>query len=94
MDKMIDLIMNRNGCNHAQAAMIAEDLCKIDPRLQPLLDDWIKQGKEDDDTLYEGYSINSLKESMHMRFTGALLTLNWLLRDPKTAREALSQGVM
>ena len=39
MDKMIDLIMNRNGCNHAQAAMIAEDLGKIDPRLQPLLDE-------------------------------------------------------
>ena len=91
---MIELIMERNGCNRAQAAMISEDLGRLDPRLRPLLDAWITDGKEDDDTLYEGYSVNSLKDGMHMRFTGALLTLDWLLRDPQTARKALARGVL
>lgn len=93
MEQMIDLIVERNGCSRSQAAMIAGDLSRLNPRLQPLLDAWVAEGKEDDDTLYEGYSVNSLKSGMHMLFTGALLTLDWLLRDPETARNALSRGV-
>ena len=89
----VQLIMQRNGCSETQAKVIAGDLEKLNPALKPLLQRWEETGAEDDATLYEGYSIDSLKAGYGLKFTGALLTLDWLLRDPETARRAISQGV-
>lgn len=93
MMNRVTLIMQRNGCNETQARVIAGDLEKLNPALAPLLARWEETGAEDDATLYEGYSIDSLKAKFGLKFTGALLTLDWLLRDPETARKAIAEGI-
>lgn len=86
---MKNIIMNRTGCNEKRAAIIEADLKQLHESLRPLLNRWIDEGVDSDDTLYEGYSINSLKHGFGMRFTGAILTLDWLVKDPEAAKAAL-----
>lgn len=92
MDR-IHCIMQRNGCDERQARIIAGDLEKLNPALQPLLARWEATGAQDDDTLYEGYSVSGLMERFDLKFTGALLTIDWLLRDPETAKKVIAQGM-
>lgn len=91
---MKDIIMQRLGMGEAEAELMAQDLSNVCKALKPLVEAWLETGAEEDDTLYQGYSINSLKRDYGMYFTGAVLTLDWLLQEPEKAKAALTIGVM
>ena len=93
MGRMKETVMKRQGSPEKRAEMIEKQLEKISVELQPLLQDWLDNGEVSDDTNYEGYSLNSLMADYDMMFTGAILTLDWLIRDPETAKKALKEGV-
>lgn len=90
---MKEIIKERMGCSDKKAEVIEKGLKKLCPELRPVLKEWLKTGKEDWDKMYEGFSINSLMKEYGMRFTGALLTIDWLIRDPKAAKKAIKEGV-
>lgn len=90
---MKDLLMKRLHCNEKQAEKTAANLSKISDSLRPVLDSWIKDGTFDGDKEYEGYSINTLMKKYHMQFTGALLTADWLIKEPEAAKKALKRGI-
>lgn len=41
----------------------------------------------------EGYNYKSLVEEFGMKPVGALITLDWLIREPEIAKEALKKGI-
>lgn len=41
----------------------------------------------------EGYSFEFLVSKMNMQPIGAFITLDWLLRDPQKAKNALARGI-
>ncbi len=90
---MKEIIMERMRCSGKKAETIEKKLQEICPELKPVLKEWLKTGKEDNDKMYEGFSVNSLMREYGMQFTGALLTIDWLLRDPKTAKKAIKEGI-
>lgn len=90
---MKTLIMNRLHCSEKQANIIVADLQKLSPALQPLLDAWIENGACNDDTLYNGHSLNTLCRDYGLHFTGALLTLDWLIKEPEKAAKALAEPI-
>ncbi|MBR4039926.1 MAG: hypothetical protein IKJ11_07495 [Clostridia bacterium] len=87
------IIMERLNCSEKRAAVIEHDLKEITPALQPLLDRWLRDGHCEDATQYHGYSLNRLVSEMGMRFTGALLTLDWIIKEPEEALKALSEPI-
>ena len=90
---MKELIMERIGCSGREADMIVEDLNKICPQLKPILEVWCRTGEIDEDYIYDGYSLTGLMRDYDMKFTGALLTMDWLIKEPNEAKKALKYGV-
>lgn len=86
-------IMERTGFDEAAAELMEKDLSAVCDQLKPLVQNWLETGAEDDDTMYEGYSLNSLKKAYDMYFTGAVLTLDWLIREPEKAKAAIRYGI-
>ena len=90
---MKDLIISRTGCSEQQAAIIAADLEKLSPELVPHLKAWLKDESYTFDEEFCGYSLSSLERDYGMSFTGAILTLDWLIREPDEAKKALAYGI-
>lgn len=90
---MKKIIQERQGCSEKRAEILEKELQNLSEPLKPILQAWLDNGVEDDSTLYSGYSLNSLKEAFGMKFTGAILTLDWLLKDPVAAKKALKEGI-
>lgn len=90
---MKEIIMERLQCPEKRAAVIENYLKEISPELAPLLDKWLRDGHCEDDTQYHGCSLNQLIRDKGLRFTGALLTLDWIIKDPEAALKALAQPI-
>lgn len=90
---MEKIIMERMHCTAEDAAQIAKDLTALDEQLKPVLTAWVENGPVDCNKEYNGYSLNSLMKGFGMQFTGALLTLDWLIKEPKAASAALAYGI-
>ena len=90
---MEDLIIARTGCSKGEASIIAADLETLSPELVPHLKAWLKDETYTFGEEYEGYSLSSLMRDWGMNFTGAILTLDWLIREPEAAKKALANGI-
>lgn len=90
---MKTIIQKRQGCSEERAELIEKRLKELSEPLKPMLEAWLENGTEDDLTVYNGYSIKILKEMFGMQFTGAILTLDWLIKEPTLAKKALSEGI-
>ena len=91
---MKKIIMERLNCDEKTAERLESKLKGISKELKPILDMWLKSGIEESDYQINGYSINSLVKNNGVQFTGALLTLDWLIREPKKAAMAIKKGIM
>lgn len=94
MKNMESIVMERLNCTENDAVILCNELEKIAPILVPLLDRWIEVNDESDATTYHGYSINSLRTDYGMNFIAALLTLDWIIKEPATAAAVLKEGIM
>ena len=73
------------------AAVAASELVKVAPCLKTLVEGWL-EGKNIDHESH-GYSISGLMESRHMTYPAALLTIDWLIKDPDKAKKSLDKGI-
>lgn len=53
---------------------------------------WVSTNESPNITI-EGYTYSFFIEEMQMKPIGAFITLDWLLRDPQKAINALKQGI-
>lgn len=90
---MKNIIMQRTNCTDNQAEKLEKKLSNISPRLQPILQNWLDNGIESNEEEFYGYSIDSLMKHSGLSFTGALLTIDWLLREPELATQAIQKGI-
>lgn len=88
-EKVKQLIIDRQGSTEDIADRVLKKLDGLQPQLKPIFEKWIDDPNVRDETDYYGYSLDWLMDDYGLNFTGALLTLDWLLRDPETAVEAL-----
>ena len=63
----------------------------MDPELKKLFAAWFKTGKTPE-CFVEGVSFDILVKTFRMNPVNAFLTLDWLKREPKKAKRALSGG--
>lgn len=70
---------------------ILEKIGQLNDDLREMLEKFLLNG-EIVETEVEGYSIKRLKEEHGMNEIGAILTLDWLKREPEKAKESLRRG--
>lgn len=82
--------LTSQGYNSKAASMVAMEIVKVDNRLNPLVEKWLKG--EEDDFKSHGYSIFGLMKSRSMTYPAALLTIDWLIKEPEAAKKSLERG--
>lgn len=87
------ILMDRIQCDENESKAIEDDLLAISPQLQQAVNKWLIDETIDEEIVIDGYSIKQLMDTYDMQFTGAVLTMDWLIKDPDNARIAIRQGV-
>lgn len=91
MEKIINKLISA-GYPEKAAKSTALELTQIDDSLNNALASWIENNSETDMTV-EGLTLSELQAKHKMSYPAALLTIDWLIKDPQTAREAITRGI-
>lgn len=71
--------------------MVANEMINVDRRLLPLVEKWMNG--ENVDYSCHNYSIFELMKSRGMNYPAALLTIDWLIKEPEKAKKSLMKGI-
>lgn len=85
-------ILKKRGYAEKQAKSAATELALIDPRLKEALGRWLEDETETDFSV-EGFSILGLKEKYEMTYPAALLSIDWILKEPELAISCINKGI-
>lgn len=87
----LDLLENK-GYHGADAEMMSRELSRIDKRFNSAVEAWLQTGVE---TEYEisGVKLSDLVREFKMTYAAAILTMDWVLREPEEAKEAIRRGI-
>lgn len=85
-----DLLVSR-GYDTRSAKLVAPELLSLDPRLNSLFEAWLSSENNISDFSAEGVSISDLMRFHKMQFPAALLTMDWVLKDPIHALKSLNR---
>lgn len=91
MEAIKDILAMR-GYTAKQAVIVAAELEKIDWQLQKGLQIWLAEEKETD-YLIEGVKLSELKLKFSMTYPAALLTMDWLIKEPELAMKSINRGI-
>lgn len=75
------------------AESLSEELLAIDKRLIPLCDAWLDDDETRDYAVDKEYSVLGLVKKTGMEYHAALLSIDWLLKDPVVARKVIENGI-
>jgi len=89
---MKNILMERMNCSERMAALIENRLAGLEESLRPALEAWLLDGSVQD-AVVEEYSLKGLMEEKGLTFTGALLTLDGLIKQPELTRKAIAAGI-
>ena len=93
-DKVIKALVDRLNYPSQRAELLWSNLARLDEKLMPILVRWLDSGDGADQTQYEGYCVDSLRKNYGMNTISALLTLDWIIKEPEQAVAALRDGIM
>ena len=91
MEVLKNILLN-NGYNDEQADLAIEKLKRISPNLLLGLEEWSSTGNEVDYTI-EGVNLSELKKQYKLTYPAALLTMDWLIREPQKALASIKRGI-
>ena len=93
MMETVKQILIQRGYPGTAAILVAEKLAKISQRLKPALDAWLSTGAEPVECA-EGLSTKILMEKQkNMKYPAALLSIDWLIREPNIAKAIIEKGL-
>lgn len=81
-------ILVKKGYNERRANLVAQDLAKIDTNLVEPLNKWLVTGVETE-IKYQGASLKSIMERAKLKYPAALLTIDWIYKEPELALSVL-----
>ena len=88
----IEKTLIERGYKANAAKLLTSSLSKIDSKLQPLLNSWIENESEVDITI-DGISVLELKNKHNLKYPAALLSMDWLIREPEMAIAVFKRGI-
>ena len=90
-DRIYNTLITR-GYPGETASILAEDLFRISTVLEPCLHSWMESGEEVDYSVGD-FSIKGLMQKYQLQYPAALLSIDWVIKDPVTATAAINRGV-
>ena len=91
-----DLIYNvllERGYDEKSAQLVATELMALNKPLDTYLEKWIQNESDISDYGAHCYSIKQLMEERNMTYPAALLTMDWLMKEPDEAVASLKRGI-
>ena len=85
-------ILNERGYKGSAAKLMAEKLSKVDSSLKTGVDSWYVAGVEKDFEI-SGIKLSELKSKFNLTYPAAILSMDWLIREPDKAKESFAKGV-
>lgn len=79
------------GYQSKMAEIVASELMNVDNALSMLVVSWLKDEFTDFES--HGYSISGLMKDRNMTYPAALLTIDWLIKEPEAAKKSLERGL-
>ena len=94
MDKLeiLETLMQR-GYTQRNASLVAEEMVNLAPQLQQYLDGWLMDNAYSENHEVGEYSLKRLQEERRMNYPAALLTMDWLIKEPEAALRSLNRGI-
>lgn len=90
--KEIIKFLEAQGVPKDQTEELSQMLEKTNPLIYNAFKTYIKEGT-DPDLCIEGYTCRGLMKELGLSITGALLTMDWLIREPENAKKAIEEGI-
>ena len=75
-----------------QSSILASKLAFLDESLIKCMENWFKNGQQTNYSAHD-ISIKELVEKHNMQYLAAVLTMDWVLRDPTKAIDTIRKGV-
>ena len=94
MDKLeiLEILMQR-GYTQRNASLVAEEMVNIAPQLQQYLEAWLMDKSYNENYEVGKYSLKRLQEERRMNYPAALLTMDWMIKEPEAALRSLNRGI-
>mgnify|MGYP003466774528 CR=1 FL=1 len=89
-EEIKELLVAR-GYSQKNAGLVALEIKTLEPSLIPLWEKWVANANSCENCEAEGYSIKFFMEKQRMTYPAALLTIDWLIKEPNKAKEALKE---
>lgn len=92
-----DTLINNYGYQEKQAEFVLNDLSELDSRLEKVFEAWMSNNANIQDYEVsdnnEVFSIAKFMRDYKMNFISALLTMDWILKEPKEAIPLIKLGI-
>ena len=88
-EKLVEVLVNREGYNDKRAALAVVEAERMGQELMCLLKNWIDDANNMQDFVCHNISLLYLKEKKKMNYLGALLTMDWLIKEPEIAKPVI-----
>jgi hypothetical protein len=93
MKELIYRTLIERGYSEHNANLMLNDLENLSSPLDKLLQEWIDSENQQPDFVYENYSLHQFQNERKMEYPAALLTMDWLIKEPEKAKISLSRGI-
>lgn len=81
-----------NGYNEKSANLVLNELVQLSAPLNEYLVEWMETGNCKDYTI-DGFSVLDFQKNRKMKYPAALLTMDWLIKEPEKAKMSLIRGL-
>lgn len=86
-------VLLERGYDEKSAQLVATELMTLNKPLDTYLEKWVQKESDISDYDAYGYSIKQLMEERNMTYPAALLTMDWLMKEPDEATASLKRGI-
>lgn len=86
-------VLLERGYDEKSARLVAAELTMLHKPLDIYLEKWVRNGADITDYDASGYSVKQLMEERGMTYPAALLTMDWLIKEPEKAVQSLNCGI-
>lgn len=80
------------GYNELQAKRLCKDLSELSPNLAKCFDVWARDGEENDFSSH-GLSVKGLIAKYSLKYPAALLSMDWVVKEPDKAVKVINRGI-
>lgn len=90
---MIDIDkLSERGYSGASGKVMADKLSVVNPMFSDGINKWLDSGEETDYVI-AGVNLKDIKNKFNLTYAAAILSMDWLLREPDKAKQSFEKGI-